>query len=90
MKANEMAGNTRQNYRRRRTMARGKAVPIESKIEAKKAEVAKLQERLEKAQAELKALEDKADEAKKAELINLIDNSGKSYDEIKAFLESGE
>lgn len=76
----------RKDVRRRKPMARGKAVPIESKIEAKKAEVAKLQERLDKAQAELKTLEDKADEAKKAELLNLFVSSGKSFDEVKAYL----
>ena len=65
-------------------MAR-RTITIEEKISTKKAEIAKLQERLDKAEGELKELELKADEAKKKELVDMILKSGKSEEEIKEF-----
>lgn len=47
-----------------------RTISITEKIEAKKAEIAKLQEKLDKAEGELKELEAKADAEKKKELLD--------------------
>ena len=64
-----------------------RTISIQEKLDAKKAEVAKAEERLAKLQSELKELEAKADAEKKKELLDMIMKSGKSDDEIKAFFE---
>ena len=62
-----------------------RVVPVSEKIEAKKAEIAKVEEKLAKLQNELKELQIKADAEKKKELLDLIMNSDKTEDEIKEF-----
>ena len=59
-----------------------RTISITEKIEAKKAEIAKLQEKLEKAEGELKELEAKADAEKKKELLELIMKSDKTEEEF--------
>lgn len=66
-------------------MARG-AVDIDAKIEKQKEVVAKKKEQYEKAVADLEALKKKKDEESRKKLIQAIEASGKSYDEILAFL----
>lgn len=63
-------------------------ISVQEKLAAKQAEVAKLQDKLAKAQAELEVLQAKADEEKKAELLDMIINSGKSEEEIREFFNS--
>lgn len=62
-----------------------RVVPVSEKIEAKKAEIAKVEEKLAKLQNELKELQIKADAEKKKELLDMILSSGKTEDEIKEF-----
>lgn len=62
-----------------------RTISITEKIEAKKAEIAKVEEKLAKLQNELKELQTKADAEKKKELLDLIMNSDKTEDEIKEF-----
>lgn len=62
-----------------------RVVPVSEKIEAKKAEIAKVEEKLAKLQNELKELQIKADAEKKKELLDLIMKSDKTEDEIKEF-----
>lgn len=67
-------------------MARARrTISITEKIETKKAEIAKVEEKLAKLQNELKELQTKADAEKKKELLDLIMNSDKTEDEIKEF-----
>ena len=62
-----------------------RTISITEKIEAKKAEIAKVEERLAKLQNELKELEVRADAEKKKELLDMILSSGWTEDEIKEF-----
>ena len=62
-----------------------RTISITEKIEAKKAESAKVEEKLAKLQNELKELQTKADAEKKKELLDLIMKSDKTEDEIKEF-----
>lgn len=62
-----------------------RTISITEKIEAKKAEIAKVEEKLAKLQNELKELQTKADAEKKKELLDMILSSGKTEDEIKEF-----
>lgn len=62
-----------------------RTISITEKIEAKKAEIAKVEEKLAKLQNELKEPQTKADAEKKKELLDLIMNSDKTEDEIKEF-----
>lgn len=62
-----------------------RTISITEKIEAKKAEIAKVEEKLAKLQNELKELQIKADAEKKKELLDLIMKSDKTEDEIKEF-----
>lgn len=66
-------------------MARG-AIDIDAKIEKQKEVVAKKKEQYEKAVADLESLKKKKDEESREKLIQAIEASGKSYDEILAFL----
>ena len=50
----------------------------------------KAKEKYDSEVAKLKDLHRKRDEAKKKELIKAIENSRKSYDEIMAFITSGD
>lgn len=71
-------------------MARGARIPLDAKIEKAQAKVDRAQEALNKAKAELKALEDKKDSAKRDEVVDFIMNSGKSLDEIKELFSAKE
>lgn len=62
-----------------------RTISITEKIEAKKAEIVKVEEKLAKLQNELKELQTKADAEKKKELLDMILSSGKTEDEIKEF-----
>ena len=62
-----------------------RTISITEKIEAKKAEIAKVEDKLAKLQNELKELQTKADAEKKKELLDLIMKSDKTEDEIKEF-----
>jgi len=62
-----------------------RVISAAEKLAAKQAEVEKLRDKLTKAEEELKALELKADEEKKKELLDMIMSSGKTEEEIKAF-----
>lgn len=62
-----------------------RTISITEKIEAKKAEIAKVEEKLAKLQNELKEFQTKADAEKKKELLDMILSSGKTEDEIKEF-----
>ena len=62
-----------------------RTISITEKIEAKKAEIAKVEEMLAKLQNELKELEVRADAEKKKELLDMILSSGRTEDEIKEF-----
>lgn len=62
-----------------------RTISITEKIEAKKAEIAKVEDKLAKLQNELKELQIKADAEKKKELLDLIMKSDKTEDEIKEF-----
>ena len=64
-----------------------KIMDIDAKIEKQKEIVAKKKEQYEKAVAGLDALMKKKDEASREKLIEAIEASGKSYDEILAYLQ---
>ncbi len=66
-------------------MARG-TIDLDAKIEKQKEVVAKKKEQYEKAVADLESLKKKKDEESREKLIQAIEASGKSYDEILAFL----
>lgn len=67
-----------------------KDVSIEEQIAKQEEAVEKAKERYDIEVAKLKDLHTKRDEEKKKELIKAIANSKKSYDEIMAFITSGE
>ena len=67
-----------------------KDISIEEQIKKQEEAVTKAKERYDSEVARLKDLHVKRDEAKKKELIKAIENSKKSYDEIMAFLTSGD
>ena len=71
-------------------MARGARIPLDAKIEKAQSKVDRAQEVLNKAKAELKALEDKKDSAKRDEVVDFIMNSGRSLDEIKELFSAKE
>ncbi len=66
-----------------------KDIPIEEQIARQEEAVEKAKEKYNSEVAKLKELHIKRDEAKKKELIKAIENSRKSYDEIMAFITSG-
>jgi len=66
-----------------------KDVPIEEQIAKQEEAVEKAKEKYDSEVAKLKDLHIKRDEAKKKELIKAIENSKKSYEEIMAFITSG-
>ena len=66
-----------------------KDIPIEEQIARQEEAVEKAKEKYHSEVAKLKELHIKRDEAKKKELIKAIENSRKSYDEIMAFITSG-
>ena len=67
-----------------------KDIPIEKQIAKHEEAVQKAKEKYDSEVAKLKNLHRKRDEAKKKELIKAIENSRKSYDEIMAFITSGD
>lgn len=67
-----------------------KDVSIEEQIAKQEEAVEKAKERYDIEVAKLKDLHTKRDEEKKKELIKAIANSKKSYDEIMAFITSGD
>ena len=67
-----------------------KDISIEEQITKQEEAVAKSKEKYDSEVAKLKDLHMKRDEAKKKELIKAIENSKKSYDEIMAFITSGD
>ena len=67
-----------------------KDISIEEQITKQEEAVAKAKEKYDSEVAKLKDLHMKRDEAKKKELIKAIENSKKSYDEIMAFITSGD
>ena len=67
-----------------------KDIPIEEQIAKQDEAVQKAKEKYDYEVAKLKDLHRKRDEAKKKELIKAIENSRKSYDEIMAFITSGD
>ncbi len=67
-----------------------KDIPIEKQIAKQEEAVQKAKEKYDSEVAKLKNLHRKRDEAKKKELIKAIENSRKSYDEIMAFITSGD
>ncbi len=68
-------------------MAR-KALSIDERIEKQKEVVAAAQEKYDAAVKELENLEKTREEQRNQQLINVASTSGKSYDEIMAFLKS--
>lgn len=71
-------------------MARGKRVDIEGKIAAAEEQVLKAKERYDRACAELKDLVAKRDAMRRDELWDAVVKSGRSYEEIVAWIKSGE
>ncbi len=67
-----------------------KDISIGEQITKQEEAVAKAKEKCDSEVAKLKDLHMKRDEAKKKELIKAIENSKKSYDEIMAFITSGD
>lgn len=67
-----------------------KDIPIEEQIAKQEEAVQKAKEKYDSEVAKLKNLHRKRDEAKKKKLIKAIENSRKSYDEIMAFITSGD
>ena len=63
--------------------------PVAERIEAVKTEIEELSARLKDKKAELKALETEQAEGNKAKLLEAVEASGKSVDEIVAWLEGG-
>ena len=63
-----------------------RTISMEEKIGKAEAEVEKLTERLNKAKENLEALKKKKDDQRKQEVMDAIDESGKSIDEILEFL----
>lgn len=59
---------------------------LEEKIEKAQAEVAAAKKRYDQAVSNLKELTDKRDAMKKEEIVSAIIKSGRSYDEIMDFL----
>ena len=66
-------------------MAR-RSISIDEKIEKQKEVVFALKDKYDAAVAELDKLQQKRKELQKKELMTAIENSGKSYEEIIAFL----
>lgn len=69
-------------------MAR-RSISIDEKIQRAEAEVVKYKEKYEEALTELKKLVDKKKELQSAELLNAIEKSKRSYEEILVFLNGG-
>ena len=68
-------------------MARGRrSISIDEKIEQKKKEVLQAKEKYDTVLAELNALQKKKNELRNKELLNAIEKSSRSMDEILAFL----
>lgn len=67
-------------------MARGVRVSLDTKIEKAQAKVNRAQEVLDKAKAELKALEDKKNNEKRDSVVDMIMNSDMSLEEIEELL----
>lgn len=68
-------------------MARTRSqVSIDDKIERQKLIVSKMKDRYESAVAELEKLMQKREEIRNKKILEVIDKSAKSYDEIIAFL----
>lgn len=67
-----------------------KDISIEDQIAKQEEAVEKAKEKYDIEVKKLKDLHTKRDEAKKKELIKAIANSKKSYDEIMAFITSGD
>lgn len=61
-------------------------IDIEEKIAKQETVIEGLKARLEKANAELDRLNEKKDAERKQDLIEAIENSGKSIDEVLEFL----
>ncbi len=66
-------------------MAR-RSISIDEKIQRAEAEVVKYKEKYEEALTELKKLVDRKKELQSAELLNAIEKSKRSYEEILIFL----
>jgi len=64
------------------------AIPLENKIEIAQQKVVKAKKNYDVAIEELKKLMDKRDGLKKEKLIDAIERSKKSYDEILEFINS--
>ena len=64
-----------------------RTIPIAEKIEAQQQKVDRLQAKLDKEKAKLDNLQQQKDKVGKKELVDLMLNSGKTAEEIKAFLE---
>lgn len=64
--------------------------PVAERIEAVKTEIEKLSARLKEKKTELKALETEQAEANTAKLLEAVEASGKSVDEIVAWLKGGQ
>ena len=74
-------------------MARTRATSMEAleqKIEKAQQDVVKTKERYDKAVTTLEDLLNKRDALRRDELVNIIMNSGKSYEEILQFFQSEE
>lgn len=63
---------------------------LEQKIEKAQQDVVKTRERYDKAVTTLEDLLNKRDALRRDELVNIIMNSGKSYEEILQFFQSEE
>ena len=59
---------------------------LDEKIELAKEKVLKYKDRYEKAKEELLSLQNLKNEMKRKQLLEAIENSGKSFEEIMAFL----
>ena len=66
-----------------------RTISIDEKIAQAEADVEKQTERLAKAKENLEMLKKKKDDKRKQEVMDAIDESGKSIDEILEFLHSG-
>ena len=65
---------------------RKKIVPISEKVESVRTEIADLTAQLKKKKAELKKLEKEQAEGEKAKLMEVFASSGKTADEVIAWL----
>ena len=82
---NETIALKRQLYTGGIIMAR-KSISIEDKINQQKEVVSKAKDKYDSAVADLEKLMKKRDELRNKELLDAFASSGKSYDEIMAFL----